>query len=158
VFRAISLDTAIIVTDSSKRTLWRRLSEGKIARQENDGRSRAMLVFKDLLPMLCISIAPEDHELFINADAGDAEAQNDLALLFLDSDRPDIALHWLQLAVIQEHADAMHNLGNLYVKGIGVPKQENLALMWLAKAASFGHVIAEQQMAALIRTGKNKPF
>lgn len=147
--KAISLDTAIIVTDTSKRTLWRRLSEGKIDRQENDGRGRAMLAFEDILPMLCITIAPEDHELFIGSDAGDAEAQNDLALLFLELDRADIALYWLQLAAAQKHTDAMHNLGELYIKGIGVPKQENLGLMWLAKAAAFGHVIAEQQLAAL---------
>jgi TPR repeat protein len=146
---AISLDTAIIVTDTSKRTLWRRLSEGKIAREEDDERGRAMLDFEGILPMLCVSIAPEDHELFFNADAGDAEAQNDLALLFLESDRPDVALHWLQLAVAQDHADAMHNLGRLYIKGIGIPKNDNLGLMWLAKAAAFGHVIAERQLTAL---------
>jgi TPR repeat protein len=146
---AISLDTAIIVTDTSKRTLWRRLSEGIIAREEDDERGRAMLVFADVVPVLCISIVLEDHELFINADAGDADAQNDLALLFLESDRPDVALHWLQLAAAQDHADAMHNLGKLYIKGIGIPKNDNLGLMWLAKAAAFGHVIAEQQLTAL---------
>lgn len=154
MYRAISLDTVIVVTDTSKRTLWRRLSEGKMARQENDERGRAMLDFEDILPMLCISIEPEDHELFISADAGDAEAQNELALLFLGSNRPDIALHWLRLAANQEHADAMHNLGGLYIKGIGVLKKDNLGLMWLAKAAAFGHVIAEQQLAALKRGRK----
>ena len=154
MYRAISLDSAIIVTDTSKRTLWRRISEGKIARQENDERGRAMLDFKGILPMLCVSIASEDHELFINADAGDSEAQNDLALLFLESDRPDIALHWLRLASTQEHADAMANLGKLYIKGDGIPKNDNLGLMWLARSAAFGHVIAEQQLAALKRVGK----
>lgn len=68
---------------------------------------------------------------------------------FLDADRPDIALHWLQLAVDQEHPDAMHNLAKLHIKGIGVPKDETKGLMWLAKAASCGHPIASQQVAAL---------
>lgn len=45
----------------------------------------------------------------------------------------------------------MHNLANLYLKGIGVEKNENTALMWLAKAAAHGHVIAEQQMNALMQ-------
>lgn len=34
--------------------------------------------------------------------------------LFLYVDRPDIALHWLQLAVDQERPDAMHNLAKLH--------------------------------------------
>ena len=43
----------------------------------------------------------------------------------------------------------MHNLAKLYLQGCGVEKDENTALMWLAKAAAYGHVIAEQQMLAL---------
>lgn len=147
--KAISLDTAIIVTGVSKRTLWRRLAEGQITRQDNDIRGRAMLSLEDLAPMLCVPVEPEDYKLLTEADAGDADAQNDLAQLFLDADRPDIALHWLQLAVDQEHPDAMHNLATLYIKGHGLPQDETLGLMWLAKAASCGHVIAKQQVAAL---------
>ena len=144
---AISLDSAIIVTEISKRTLWRRLNEGQITRLGSDERGRAMLAFDDLLPLLCLPVAPEDHELFIAADAGNAHAQNDLAQLFLDADKPEIALFWLQSAV---SVDAMHNLAKLYFQGIGVPQDE----MWLAKAAAHGHVIAEQQMAALMQRAK----
>jgi uncharacterized protein len=149
VNKAISLNTAIIVTGVSKRTLWRRVTDGQITRQDNDARGRAMLTLANLVPMLCVPVAPEDYELLSKADAGDADAQNDLAQLFLDADRPDIALHWLQLAVDQEHPDAMHNLAKLHIKGIGVPKDETKGLMWLAKAASCGHPIASQQVAAL---------
>ncbi|MEJ6656377.1 MAG: tetratricopeptide repeat protein, partial [Pseudomonas sp.] len=146
---AISLNSAIIVTGLSKRTLWRRLDDGQITRQENDARGRAMLTLTDLLPMLCVQIDPEDHELVVQADAGDADAQNDLAQLFLESDRPEIALHWLQVAADQGHADAMHNVATMHIKGLGVPKDETVGLMWLAKAATHGHPIAKQQVAAL---------
>lgn len=146
---AISLDTAALVTGVSKRTLWRRLDDGQITRQENDSRGRAMLTLLDLVPMLCVSVDPEDYELLVDADAGNANAQNDLAQLFLDANRPDIALHWLQLAVDQEHADAIHNLAMLYIKGIGLEKDKTKGLMWLAKAASLGHSIAKQQIATL---------
>ena len=153
--KAISLDSAIVVTEISKRTLWRRLTDGQITRLENDERGRAMLAFDDLVPLLCISVEPGDYELFIDADRGDVEAQNDLALLFLEAEKPEIALYWLQSAVTAQQSvvsvDAMHNLANLYLKGIGVEKNENTALMWLAKAAAHGHVIAEQQMAALMQ-------
>lgn len=146
---AISLNTAAIVTDLSKRTLWRRLDGGQISRQENDSRGRAMLTLTNLIPMLCVPIDSEDYELLADADAGNADAQNDLAQLFLDANRPDIALHWMRLAVDQEQADAMHNLAMLYIKGIGLEKDETKGLMWLAKAASHGHLIAKQQVATL---------
>lgn len=151
--KAISLDSAIIVTEISKRTLWRRLTDGQITRLDNDDRGRAMLAFEDLVPLLCVEVDPEEYGLFINADAGDPDAQNDLAQLFLDAGKPEIALYWLQSAVTAQQSvvsvDAMHNLSKLYTKGIGVPKDENTGLMWLAKAAAHGHVIARQQMEAL---------
>ena len=157
--KAISLDSAIIVTEISKRTLWRRLTDGQIARLENDERGRAMLALEDLVPLLCISVKPDDYELFVDADRGDVEAQNDLALLFLEADKPEIALYWLQSAATDQQSvvsvDAMHNLAKLYFKGIGVEKNENTGLMWLAKAAAHGHVIAEQQMAALMQRAVN---
>lgn len=149
VCKVISLDAAIIVTGISKRTLWRWLAAGKIARQRKDGRGRAMLAFEDVVPLLCVAAEPADYELFIDADGGEADAQNHLALLFLESDRPDIAIYWLQLAAVQEHADAMHNLAKLYIAGAGASKSYSLGLMWLAKAAASGHAIAGQQLAAL---------
>lgn len=146
---AISLDTATLVTGVSKRTLWRRLGDGKISRLENDARGRAMLALADLVPMLCVSVDPGDYELLSEADAGDADAQNDLGQLFLDANRPDIALHWIQLAVEQDHADAIHHLSKMYIRGVGLEKDATKGLIWLAKAASLGHPIAQQQVAAL---------
>ena len=146
---AISLDTAALVTDVSKRTLWRWLDSGQVTRQENDSRGRAMLTLTDLVPTFCVPIEPEDYELLSDADVGNADAQNDLAQLFLDANRPDIAIHWMQLAVDQEHPDAIHNLAMLYMKGIGVRRDTTKGLMWLAKAASLDHSIARQQVATL---------
>ena len=152
--RAINVEAAVWITQLSKRTLWRRLSEGQITRQANDDEGRAMLTFEDLAPMLCIPVAPQDHDLIIEAAAGDAEAQNDLALLFLDADKPDIGLHWLALAADQGHSDAMHNLSKFYIQGSGTPKNDSLGLMWLGKAAALGHVIAAEQVTALTRIRK----
>ena len=113
-----------------------------------------MLTFERIVPMLCVSVAPEDYELLIEAAAGDADAQNDLALLFLDADKPEIGLHFLNMAADQGNPDAMHNLSKLHIKGIGTQKDESTGLMWLAKAASFGHVIASQQITALTQARK----
>lgn len=108
-----------------------------------------MLTFEDIVPMLCVPVAPEDYDLLIEASAGDADAQNDLALLFLDADKPEIGLHWLTMAADQGNPDAMHHLSKLYIKGVGTSKDENTGLMWLAKAASMGHSIANEQVKAL---------
>ena len=149
------MDAATIVTQVSRRTLWRRLSEGRITRQADDEAGRTMITFENIVPMLCVPMTLEDHELLIEAASGDAEAQNDLALLFLDANKPDIGLHWLTLAANQDHSDAMHNLSRLYIKGIGTPKDDSIGLMWLSKAASVGHVIADQQIKALTQARKS---
>lgn len=145
----ISIDTAIVLTGISKRTFWRRLADGQVTREGNDDRGRTMLSLDDLASLLLVPVDPEDYVLLSEADAGDADAQNDLAQLFLEADRPDIALHWFKLAVEQDHADAMHNLATLHIKGIGVPKDETIGLMWLAKAATQGHHLSQIQVAAL---------
>ena len=108
-----------------------------------------MISLDDLVSSLQVPIDQKDYELLIEADVGDADAQNDLAQLFLEADRPDIALHWFKLAVDQDHADAMHNLATLHIKGIGVPKDETVGLMWLAKAATLGHQLSQVQVSAL---------
>ena len=105
--KAISLDSAIIVTEISKRTLWRRLTEGQITRLDNDERGRAMLAFEDLIPLLCVAVDPLDYELFIDADAGDAHAQNDLAQLFLEAGKPEIGVYWLEAAVAPRSQSAV---------------------------------------------------
>ena len=46
----------------------------------------------------------------------------------------------------------MHWLGILHAAGLGEEGDDcaALALMWVAKAAAHGHVIAQQQLTALI--------
>ena len=154
MIRAINLEAASSITQLSKRTLWRRLSEGQITRQDNDDEGRTMITFEDIVPMLCMPTAQQDYDLIVEAAAGDAEAQNNVALLFLEADKPDLALHWLTLAADQGHPDAMHNLSKLYIQGSGTPKNDSLGLMWLGKAAALGHVIAGQQVTGLTRRRK----
>jgi TPR repeat protein len=113
-----------------------------------------MLTFEDLVPMLCIPMAPEEQSLVVEAAAGETDAQNDLALLFLNAGKPDLGLLWLTLAADQGHPDAMHNLSKLYIQGSGVPKNDSLGLMWLAKAAALGHLIASEQVTAITRLRK----
>lgn len=153
----VSLETAALLTDTSKRTLWRRLSSGKLQRHSMDGQGRVMLALADIASGLCIGAfsrpagggGTDDLSLLVGADRGDPEAQNELALLFMESGRADIAFHWFWLAAQQQHPDAMHYLSMLYQQGLGVERCENEAMLWRAKAASAGHVIARAQMSAI---------
>lgn len=50
----------------------------------------------------------------------------------------------------QGEADAMHWLGMLHADGLCEGDGQAMALMWIAKAAAHGHVIAQRQLATLM--------
>ena len=60
------------------------------------------------------------------------------------------AVYWLGLATRQNYPDAMHLLAGCYLAGTGVEKNEHLGIMWLAKATASGHLIAREQLAAIL--------
>ena len=150
---SISIDASIIITEKSRRTWWRRISEGAVRRVADDRRGRAMLSWDEVLPHICIPMTPEDLAFVLRADAGDAEAQNDVGQLFSIAGKYEAALYWLQQAAQQGNPDAMQWLGRCYLSGEGVPKDDNLGIMWIAKAASYGHAIAKFQMNAMLPQG-----
>lgn len=143
----ISLDAAVVITKKSRRTWWRRLAQGALTRHANDERGRAMLSWAEIAPHVCIPMTSEDCEFMLRADAGDADAQNDIGQLFSLAGKHEAALYWLQQAAQRKNPDSMQWLGSCYLSGKGVPKDDYLAVMWIAKAASYGHVIAKAQMA-----------
>lgn len=144
----ISVDTAVVVTGVTKRTLWRWLGSGAIEHRGMDERGKTMLAYADIKPRLCISFEEnEDIELLVEADRGCRDAQNDLGILCLEQDRADLALYWFNLAADQGHADAMHFLSKMYQSGDGVERSETTALLWRVKAAEAGHAISTAQMA-----------
>lgn len=146
---AISIDAVVVITERSRRTWWRRLAEGTFRRMSDDNRGRAMLSWDEVVPLICIPMRSEDLAFVLRADASDAEAQNDIGQLFSINGKHEAAFYWIQKAAQNGHADAMQWLGHFYLSGEGVPKDEYLGVMWIAKAASYGHVIAQAQMNAL---------
>lgn len=144
----ISIATATTLTDWSERTFWRRFADGSVGREIETGKS--MVDLETLRPHFCVPLEQDDISLIKEADAGDVDAQNDLAMLFLANDKPRNAIYWLELAVKQDHADAMHWLARCYFDGNGVLKDENMGLMWLSKSAAHGHIISQVQMKAMI--------
>ena len=149
----LSFHAAMTLTEWSKSTLRRRLAEGVIRCADSSqagGSKQTLICFGSIQHDICLPLEPEDIELLEQADAGETSAQTDLAALFLEYDKFKSAIYWLELAAKQQFADAMHLLGGCYLAGKGVIKDDHLALMWIAKAASLGHVLAQMQMQALM--------
>lgn len=146
----VSLQAAATLTEWSERTLRRRIAEGRLkCAGDNKAHYKTMICFEAIKQDVCIDLDADDIELIQNADAGNAKAQNDLALLFLENNKPKSAVYWLELAAKQHYTDAMHMLGRCYLEGKGLAKDNNLAIMWIAKAASLGHPIAFAQIRSI---------
>ena len=145
----ISLPSAVTLTDLSERTLRRRLAEGLIVKVNSEDSHKTLISLASIRSDFCLPFEAEQLELIQCADQGDAKAQNDLALFFLDNNKPKSALYWLELAIKQNIVDAMYLMGCCYLNGNGLPKDANLAIMWIAKAAAAGHPIALAQMQSI---------
>ena len=148
----ISLDAAAVVTESSKSTWRRRIADGVVTKLDVDGK-RTMLALADVAPLITIRLAEEDLKHLAAADTGSAEAQDDMGQFFLAAGKHEAAMYWLEQAARQDYPNAMQTMGRCYASGVGVPKDENLAIRWLARAAAHGHVIAQAHMQALRGSG-----
>lgn len=148
----ISLETAERLTGLSRRTLWRRVARGVFkgfGRQESVHGHGPRISLAVVLEDIPATLEPGDEDIFLRADQGDPEAQNDVGLIFMEEERYDLALPWLQLAAEQEYPDAMHWVGRCYIAGHGVDKDDNLGLSWIKRAAKKGHLISQRQIESL---------
>ncbi|MBV5336509.1 MAG: sel1 repeat family protein [Deltaproteobacteria bacterium] len=143
----LSLSAAITLTDISERTFWRKFADGSIDRVKVNG--KVMIPFDSIKTHFCLPLQPEELAVLESADAGDAEAQNEMALIFLANNKPKNAMYWLELSARQNYADATNLLGQCYMGVNGVVKDENTGMMWLAKAAALGHAISLLQMQSM---------
>lgn len=147
----ISIASAITLTEWSESTFRRRIADGSLTRHFEPGPSgRAMVDLNAIKSQACIPVEEDDGLLILDADTGNAEAQNDLALLFLANNKPRAAIYWLELAAKQDYPDAMHWLGRCHIDGNGVLQDDNLGMMWLSKAAAHGHVVSQAQMQTML--------
>jgi TPR repeat protein len=148
----IHFKTAMAITGLSRASLWRRI-KAHPGSSETLGEAKGLLHTRiDLDSALAwagLTLADEDRALIPAADAGDAAAQRELGLLFLELERLERAVHWLHLAGAQADPDAMQWLGKLYARGQGVEKDEAAAIDWIKKAAEHGHLIAQLQVQEL---------
>jgi hypothetical protein len=88
------------------------------------------------------------HAVRTRAASGDPEAQFEVGLAFASrGDRFDSAeaARWYLKAAEQSHAQAQYNLGLMYLKGHGVPRDKALSRLWMSKAANLGDAGAQYE-------------
>lgn len=141
----IKLDTAAKLTGMSQRTLWRRIKAGEFTKTNKYGGLRRVAIPVDsIVDYIPLPLAASDIELICFADQGDAQAQTDLALLFMEYKHYERAIIWLKLAAKQQYPEAMYWLARCYISGRGVLQDVTTGLSWLQKAAEKGHSIAKR--------------
>jgi len=149
----ISLETTIALTGLSRRTVWRRLSEGALQKIDvadtGNGKARTWLDMSEILSLAKLNLDEAQIQLLERADREDADAQLEMGEFFYELGRFEAAFYWFSLAANRNDADAMALLGRCYAEGRGTKKEEELALMWIAKAAALGNSIAQKQMQGL---------
>jgi TPR repeat protein len=89
------------------------------------------------------------------AETGFARAQANLAAIYLQGDEGVSidyaeAHKWFEAAARQGHAVAQYNLGLMYELGLGVEKNEAIALGWYNNAAKTGQPDALERLSLLV--------
>jgi TPR repeat protein len=95
------------------------------------------------------------------AEQGDAEAQNNLGLMYgsgqgVERDYAE-AVRWFKLAAEQGNAEAKNNLGGMFLKGKGVTngiEDVEEAILWFKKSAEQGNVEAQCNLGLMFYEGK----
>lgn len=118
-------------------------------------------MFKKLLISVCslilsISVYANDdniQQLIKKAKQGDARAQNDLGVYYLEQgyhDYGDKAFYWLSKSARQNFAQGQYNLGVFYDK---FKSQYYKAFDWYAKSAHQGNPLAQFELATAYQYG-----
>ncbi|NEX16516.1 MAG: hypothetical protein C1943_07790 [Halochromatium sp.] len=155
---SICLDTATSITGLTKRTLWRRIRNGtlKTVNTHRPG-EKTRVRFDDVLALSRLTLEPEDTEMILAADGGEAEAQCELGLLLWSISHGKDACYWLTLAAKQFHPNAMCYLGRGHLCGeFGMPDEDS-GTLWLSQAAVKGHAIA-QHLLRFLQSPQSQPL
>src|SRR4051812_41838288 len=89
---------------------------------------------------------------------GNAEAQNNLGLLYLDGKGVPASLseavHYFQLSAAAGSAPGQNNLGGLYRDGRGLPRDYAKAVKWFAASASQGNAAGMYNLGLMYELGQ----
>lgn len=92
------------------------------------------------------------------ANQGYVNAMYEYGMINLDEECQNLKVgaFWLGRAAQKGHAMAQYELGCLYFKGEGVPKDDLMALLWLGRAREQGIYRAHCELAKIYTDRKNK--
>jgi len=97
-------------------------------------------------------------ELVKKAEAGDANAQNDLASCYYNgkgvTQDDKEAVKWWTRGAEQGNARAQYRLGLCYLRGEGLAKDEKEAVKWFAKSVEKGNATAQYNLALCYANGQ----
>ncbi len=94
------------------------------------------------------------EELTEKASRGDPQAQNNLAYELFCKGEMENAFLWYRKAAEKGDANAMCNLGTMYLTGRGTPVNQTKAVEWLKKAAEQNNSNAMIKLAGLYQEGE----
>ncbi|QCE34635.1 sel1 repeat family protein [Acetobacteraceae bacterium] len=101
---------------------------------------------------------PDIPALKQKAEAGDAKAQFDLGLLYVEgigmSHNEAKAVEWWRKAADQGDRDAQYSLGILYYSGRGVKQDYTEAAKWFEKASQQGFKEAQHMLGVMYLMGR----
>ena len=109
------------------------------------------------------SLPAQIKEIETSALAGSAEAQHDLAAIYVAghggvTQNFERASLWFEEAAHNGIANARYNLGVLYHQGIGVPQNTETAFDWYKTAAALGHPEAQYNLGIAYIEGIGVPY
>jgi hypothetical protein len=98
-------------------------------------------------PQLDTSNFEQTH---VNAEYGDTEAQVRLGLMYMrtsSGEHCENAVRWFSKAALQGDAKGQRHMGDMFLKGLGVPRDHKAATYWYSKAAEQRNLEAPFQFS-----------
>lgn len=92
-----------------------------------------------------------------DAKNGDANAQTELGLFYVENKNYAKAIYWFKKAANHGYAQAEDGLAVAYYKGLGVPQNYTKAAYWYGKAAQQGDIAAEYTLGLAYHEGQGVP-
>ena len=122
----------------------------------------ATLLLSGCATLHCPPLTSDQQELLQNQPANPAEPKKAARYYQFSvqclSDQTDpknfnTSIQWLQLSAVLGDANAQYKLANAYIKGIGVPVNEELAFSWMLQSAQQGNVFAQASLSYMYANG-----
>jgi hypothetical protein len=114
-----------------------------------------------LLTVPVLGAAENLAELRAKAESGDANAQNNLGVIYAKGDGvakdPTEAAKWYRKAAEQGDGRAQYWLGIMYLAGAGVAEDQNEGIKWFRKAAEQGYAPAQLDLGLYYLVGLGVP-